>query len=108
MLLMFLLALVSLIPFFTIYALRYSLRLVGLYLRRKTQSRREFILERVKLEEEVFRKQKRTQKAEDEDWEKVEGYSVGTAPNGATAAEEWEGVVGFFHPFWYVPIRLSL
>ena len=102
-LLMFLLTLVSLVPLLTVYTLRYSLRLVGWYLRRKTQSRRELILERVKLEEDVFRRQKRTQKAEDEDWEKVEGYSAGSAPNGATAAEEWEGVVGFFHPFWYVP-----
>src|SRR5262249_33091478 len=31
-----------------------------------------------------------------------EPYAVGTAENGEKATEEWVGVVGFFHPFWYV------
>ena len=99
--LLVLVALVSLVPFLTAYTLRYSLQLVGWWLRSKTRGRRNHIFERLKIEEEVYRKQKKLQQGtEDEEWEKVEGYSAGTAPNGQKAAADLEGRVGCFHPFW--------
>lgn len=101
MFLLILIGLVSATPFLTAFTLSYALRIVGWSLRRKTQGRRELILSRVRIEEEEWlSRQKNSQKAEDEDWEKVEGYSAGTAPNGGSAGADWEGVVGFFHPFW--------
>jgi alpha-1,2-mannosyltransferase len=37
----------------------------------------------------------------DEEWENIESFAVGTAKNGEKADREWDGIVGFFHPFWY-------
>ena len=99
-----LLALATLTPFLTAYTLRLSLQLVGWTLRRKTHGRRELIIERVDAEERAWRhRRKNTYKNEDDDWEKVEGCGVGTTPNGDAAGADWEGIIGFFHPFWYVP-----
>ncbi|KAI9815080.1 MAG: asparagine-linked glycosylation protein [Pycnora praestabilis] len=73
---------------------------IGWYLSRKTRDRRSLILARVKAEEESSsREQKKTPKSEDEEWEKIESYAAGFAKNGDIAANDWEGVVGFFHPF---------
>lgn len=99
-----LLAAIPLIPIFAKILVRQSLRSIGWSLRRRTRKRREIILSRVQAEEERYQSDHRGQpRAEDEDWEKVDGYAAGTARNGALpGAGDWEGVVGFFHPFWSV------
>lgn len=38
----------------------------------------------------------------DDEWETVDSYALGTSPNGGKGEKEWDGIVGFFHPFWYV------
>lgn len=76
-------------------------RAVGWYLRRRTSARRQSIFAQVKLEEESYQSRERlSPKSDDGDWEKVESYAAGTATNGGQAADEWVGVIGFFHPFW--------
>lgn len=76
-------------------------RAVGWYLRRRTTARRQSIFAQVKLDEESYQSQERfSPKSDDGDWEKVESYAAGTATNGGQAANEWVGVIGFFHPFW--------
>ena len=76
---------------------------VGWYLQRKTSARRKLIQARVNAEEEASHLSRGQTTAIDEaDWEKVESYAAGSAANGGQAEKEWEGVVGFFHPFWYV------
>lgn len=53
-----------------------------------------------------------TTQAEDEDWEKVDTSSVGTAGNNHNNGQEkkrdecWNGIIGFFHPFWYALLVL--
>lgn len=75
-------------------------RAVGWYLRRRTTARRQSIFAQVKLDEESYQSQERfSPKSDDGDWEKVESYAAGTATNGGQAANEWVGVIGFFHPF---------
>lgn len=75
----------------------------GSYLKRKTATRRQSILKRVQVEEEAARSfYRRSQKAEDDDWEKIESYGAATSTNGSQADSDWEGIVGFFHPFWFV------
>jgi alpha-1,2-mannosyltransferase len=76
-------------------------RIIGFYLRRKTAGRRAQILERVE-EEQALLAGGRKRRYSDDDWENVESYEVGTAGNGETAAKDWDGIVGFFHPFWCV------
>jgi len=40
-----------------------------------------------------------TSSDESDGWENVDANTVGTASNGAKGEEEWDGIVGFFHPF---------
>ncbi|KAL8666188.1 MAG: hypothetical protein Q9202_001695 [Teloschistes flavicans] len=73
---------------------------VGWYLRQKTSAQRSLILARVKLEESQLQlRESQVPKSDDGEWEKVEGHATGSAPNGQEADDEWEGIVGFFHPF---------
>lgn len=103
MILMVLFGLVPFLPTLAGFVLTHGLHAVGWSIRRKTGGRRELILARVQEEERDYRSKQNKSPKEDEDWEKVEGYATGTAPNGELPQdEEWDGVVGFFHPFWYV------
>ncbi|KAI9730969.1 MAG: asparagine-linked glycosylation protein [Claussenomyces sp. TS43310] len=74
-------------------------RSVGFYLKRKTAGRRIQILERVEGEEKSLLEQEKGRRDSDDGWENVEAYAAGTAQNGERADKEWEGIVGFFHPF---------
>ena len=76
---------------------------IGWHLKRRTSLRRNLISAQVEKEEEQYQvKQRRSPKSDDGDWEKVESYTAGTAKNGDHGDEEWQGFVGFFHPFWYI------
>jgi len=59
----------------------------GYYLRKKTAGSRAQILELVEAEGKGFQQE-------------VETDTVGSAQNGGKADKEWDGIVGFFHPFW--------
>jgi alpha-1,2-mannosyltransferase len=76
-------------------------RTVGWYLRRKTEGRRAQILERVDGDEKALEADKSSRRNSDEEWENIESFAAGTAKNGEKADREWDGIVGFFHPFWY-------
>lgn len=81
--------------------LRFAGELVGYYFRRSSRTRQELLLARVATEtRNCEAEQRKTHKNEDDDWEEVEGATVGTAVNGGRAENEWEGIVAFFHPFW--------
>ncbi|KAI9658541.1 MAG: asparagine-linked glycosylation protein [Trizodia sp. TS-e1964] len=81
--------------------LRYLLRLWGSSLRRQSQARRSQLLARTHAAEEELARDKQTQqsRAQEDGWETVESHAARSARNGAAAETEWEGVVGFFHPF---------
>lgn len=81
--------------------LRASGRVLGWSLRRKTNSRRQLILRRVAAEEAAYIAKARKGNPEDDDWERVETYASGPAETKAQSTQQWEGVIGFFHPFWY-------
>lgn len=103
-----------LLPQLAVVALRVALRCVGWVIRKRTKTRRDFILSRVRADQENFLAQKKTASAtgsaaaaaaaaaaEDEDWEKVDTSSEGTGGSSTTShKDDWAGVVGFFHPFW--------
>lgn len=83
--------------------------ILGWYVRRKTEGRRAQIVEL--MEGDARRHNERTRQpgsattkdsgsGEDSDgWENVDASGVGTASNGEKGEEEWDGIVGFFHPF---------
>jgi alpha-1,2-mannosyltransferase len=79
-------------------------RTIGWYLRRKTAGRRAQILECVEEEEKILAEDQGARRDSDEEWENVESYAAGTAKNGEKADKEWDGIVGFFHPFWYASL----
>lgn len=78
---------------------------LGGHLRRKTQQRRDILISRVKAERELLRLQSDgSRTSQDDDWEKVEDNG-NAASNSATAAQsdkDWNVIIGFFHPFWWV------
>lgn len=95
---------------------------VGWLIWRRTRSRREYVIARARSEEEELRasspKASTTSPsrngAEDEDWEKVDssgpsGVQTATSSENSSNAgdnthssDNWDGIIGFFHPFWYV------
>lgn len=106
-----LLGLVPLFVLFGIPALWRSLgSLLGAYLHHKTDGRRTRILEVMEEDERKFAEKQEKKSLdsnaskgeEDDSWEKAQPYSAASAPNGNKLAEDWSGIVGFFHPFWYV------
>jgi len=95
---------VPLIPTLAKLLARLALRCLGWALRSKTAKRRTVIISRARTEEESYQANQIVgAKTEDEDWEQVEGYGGGSAPNGDLPSyADWKGIVGFFHPFWFV------
>ena len=85
-------------------------RVAGWYLKRHASTRKKAILRRVKIEEEAFQSFSRRSRRqeEDDDWEKIESYGAGSAINGGQADDGWEGIIGFFHPFWLVQLNLHV
>jgi alpha-1,2-mannosyltransferase len=78
---------------------------LGWYLRKKTDGRRCHILELVEADEKKYLEEKRRSSSsessgEDGEWEKLDAYTTGTAENGGKGDDDWDGIVGFFHPFW--------
>jgi alpha-1,2-mannosyltransferase len=73
--------------------------LVGHRLRHSSRTRRELVLERVATETKAFEAEHTAKSKEDEDWEKVVPSPTGNTVNGRPDAQ-WNGIVGFFHPFW--------
>lgn len=82
--------------------IRYLGQLVGNYVRRKTAGRRTQITELVEVERKAFLEAHKGARRDSDEWENVEAYAAGTAKNGegGKGDEEWNGIVGFFHPFW--------
>lgn len=77
-------------------------QLVGYRLRRASQTRRELLLERTATEQRKYDAEHKKSKREEDDWEEIEPSTVGSAVNGGKADQDWNGIVGFFHPFWYI------
>ena len=76
-------------------------RIAGTYLRNKTAGRKAQILELTEKDQTEWEEDGKDRRNSD-DWESVDAYAVGTAKNGEKGEEEWDGIVGFLHPFWYV------
>lgn len=70
--------------------------LLGWYLRKKTEGRRAQLLELKTAEQQSFNN---TQKSSSSGKNNVQAQASGSSDKKDS---EWTGVVGFFHPFWYV------
>ena len=75
-------------------------KLVGWRLVRTASARRTTIQATTRQEEEAYHEKTRVSpSSEDADWVEVEEHPAGTAPNGGHAPDDWDGIVGFLHPF---------
>ena len=75
---------------------------VGQYLRRSSRARRELLLARVATETKNYEAEHT--RIEDYDWEEIASVATsGTMSSSNKGNKQWEGIVGFFHPFWYNP-----
>lgn len=80
----------------------------GGYLRRKTEGRRGQVLKSIEEDEKDYAEKHKKSEGdskkgeEDDSWEKVQAYPAAGTPDGNKLADDWAGVVGIFHPFWYV------
>lgn len=75
---------------------RFFTEQLGHYLRRSSRTRRELLLARVATETEKY-KQTET---EDYDWKDIASVATGGKGSSSEADKQWDGIVGFFHPFW--------
>ncbi|KAF2155536.1 glycosyltransferase family 4 protein [Myriangium duriaei CBS 260.36] len=94
----------TVVPLFTLpWLIRAFLKAIGDYVRDRARTRRQLLFQRARTEEQEDQKTRSKPTypaAEDADWEKID--SSGTLPsstNGERSSADWEGVVGFFHPF---------
>ncbi|KXG45297.1 Glycosyl transferase, family 1 [Penicillium griseofulvum] len=109
-----------LLPKLTGVLLGLVFRGVGWLIWRRTRSRREYVIARARSEEEELRASRpkgsttslSRNGAEDEDWEKVDSSAPGgvqtstgsetsssTSQESNQSSEDWDGIIGFFHPF---------
>ena len=96
----FILPLLILALYLSKWLLHFAGRTAGRHLIRKTKARRRSILAKTKNEEEGHRERERVSvKSEDPDWVEVESRPGGSATNGGWASDDWQGIVGFLHPF---------
>lgn len=81
---------------------RLTCKSIGHNLRSRTEHRRSILLARAATEEAELNQVdlSASQVQLDAEWEKIEAQSTQSSANGKPAAEEWIGVIGFFHPFW--------
>lgn len=97
------LALLASVPMATVLLGPRLIFLIGGYfgsrLRSKSAWRRTQILKQTEEDEMAYLVPEGTRRNSD-DWEDVHAYTTGTAKNGEKADPEWDGIVGFFHPFW--------
>lgn len=82
---------------------------MGSYLRGKTEGRRDQILALVEKDELAWVKDNKSKGRRDsEEWESVEGLAGDSGEKGRDG-KDFDGIVGFFHPFWYVqPVSNTL
>ncbi|EPE36569.1 UDP-Glycosyltransferase/glycogen phosphorylase [Glarea lozoyensis ATCC 20868] len=71
--------------------------IVGYYLRKKTAGRRAQILDLVETEEKEYLAGLKERRDSDE-WENVQS-DLADEKGGAAPDRDWDGIVGFFHPF---------
>lgn len=77
--------------------------LFGVYLRRKTEGRRQHLVQLMNEDEKSWRLRTSSSSKDtssDDDWENVESHSAGSSGNGEKGSKDFSGIVGFFHPFW--------
>ena len=93
------------------WLVRFVGSILGRYLNKKTDGRRTQLLGIMRDDETAYQDQRQplqrpsgaglkpTAEGED-DWEHISAEVLANFENSKAANKEWDGIVGFFHPFW--------
>ncbi len=76
---------------------------IGRHIRQGTYERRELLIARANAEKKQYEEREKAQVTVDEEWEKVDGsrsHSQSDVQPYSRFGKSWDGVIGFFHPFW--------
>lgn len=78
-------------------------RFWGFTLRKRTEGRRAQLLSVMNEEDAKYQKENPGLKtSSSEEWEAVKAADLKTTTKDGKSQKDWDGVIGFFHPFWYV------
>ncbi|KAI1089978.1 glycosyltransferase family 4 protein [Rostrohypoxylon terebratum] len=88
---------------FRIFSLTFG-RSFGWCLKKGAEGRRSLLIhataeDEADFEENQVRETGENTNDDDESWENIEASLVGSSGNGEKGSREWDGIVGFFHPF---------
>ncbi|KAI8956941.1 glycosyltransferase family 4 protein [Daldinia sp. FL1419] len=77
---------------------------IGWCLRRSSEGRRSLLIRTTAESEARFKEAKAQRKdgnasSDDESWENIDGSTAGSSGNGEKGDRDWDGIIGFFHPF---------
>ncbi|TKX18855.1 hypothetical protein C1H76_8977 [Elsinoe australis] len=88
-------------PLFALpFLLSSLLSILGGTIQSRTSARRELLFSRAASEEAALPPPSTSSPSDDGDWEKLETSGVlPSSENGKIEDKQWEGVIGFFHPF---------
>ena len=94
--------LISSTPFLLVFVLPRILarvgRALGWTLRKRTDGRRALLLSLMQDDNSKFRERSEGQA----DKKQAQDASAGALSGVDIQQQDWDGIVGFFHPFWYV------
>lgn len=84
------------------FAWRLFGRFVGFLLRKKTEGRRSVLVSAMDEENEKLAQEQAERKSSSSDeWERVSGGAEdAVADKLKDKTKDWDGIIGFFHPFW--------
>lgn len=104
----FIILIISLAYLLTRQIFLFGRRAAGNYLIQKSLKRKSALLAEIRSQEGRETTETRSSpRSDDGDWEKVESGSEPTGRDGKKARSDWDGIIGFLHPFWYVVLRAS-
>ncbi|PBP15623.1 alpha-1,2-mannosyltransferase alg11 [Diplocarpon rosae] len=98
-------AILAIVPLFAMFAgpklLYWVGRIMGSYLRQRTAGRKSQILEINEKDQKEWEERAATggKRRDSDEWETVDAYAVGAKNGQKTGDADWNGTVGFFHPF---------
>lgn len=93
-----LLAIIPLLPYLSLWLIKFSIRAVGWSLESQGRDRRAAIVAKIAKDRNAVSDGHHLSSEADDGWEKIE--STGSAENGQPLRDSWSGIVGFLHPFW--------
>ena len=82
---------------------RASAKAVGWRVRKRTSTRKSLLIARANTEKKQHEDRNSSQTSLDDEWERVERSGSDSNEDVKTegrASKDWDGLVGFLHPFW--------